>query len=88
MPLKKILNDSNGQMQIAITNETGQFSERFACSSVGGVWYGLFSFESSSGSDLCDGKVFVLQAGGSDVNRACALFLEFSGFRFMMCLGS
>jgi hypothetical protein len=60
MPLKKILNDSNGQMQIAITNETGQFSERFTCSSVGGVSYGLFAFFSSSGFDLGDGKFFVL----------------------------
>ncbi len=60
MPLKKILNDSNGQMQIAITNETGQFSERFTCSSVGGVSYGLSAFFSNSGFDLGDGKVFVL----------------------------
>ena len=87
MPLKKILNDSNGQMQIAITNDTGQFSERFACSFVGGVWYGLLSFESSSGFDLGGGKVFVLQVGGNDVNQACALVLEFSRFRFMMCFG-
>ena len=73
-------------MQIAITNDTGQFSERFACSFVGGVWYGLFSFESSSGFDLGGGKVFVLQVGGNDVNQACALVLESSRFRFVICL--
>jgi hypothetical protein len=60
MPLKNILNESNGQMQIAITNETGQFSERFTCSSVGGVWYGLFPFGSSSGCDLGDGNVLII----------------------------
>ncbi len=86
MPLKNILNDSNGQMQIAMTNGTGQFSERLPCFSGRGVWYGLFSFESSSGFDLGGGKVFVLQVGGNDVNQACALVLEFSRFRFVICL--
>ena len=60
IPLKKILNVSNGQMQIAITNGTGHFIEVAAVIGVGGVWYGLLSSESELGFELKGDKVIVL----------------------------
>lgn len=60
IPLKKILNVSNGQMQIAITNVTGHFIEVAAVVGVGGVWYGLLASESELGFELKGDKVIVL----------------------------
>ncbi|MDB4621247.1 hypothetical protein OAG82_00180 [Rubripirellula sp.] len=55
MPMKKILKVSSGQMQSAMTNDTGQFSARFVWIAVGGAWYGLpmsdFECEVESNSD-------------------------------------
>nr|WP_271872141.1 hypothetical protein [Rubripirellula sp.] len=53
--MKKILKVSSGQMQSAMTNDTGQFSARFVWIAVGGAWYGLpmsdFECEVESNSD-------------------------------------